>query len=220
MAVTAAILATPMYLFVEVKTIEPVCGRFCVENWPAESVFFSQRVYGLFVLILQFGVPCVVTCICYLMIANRLRSRCTKATTATVSLKPPSETTEKSFSIVAIWNRLYWKRRRSSGQETSHRLIPTAERRSNERRRRANRMMAAMVTAFTLLWLPFNTLNILRDFDLFERVFDRQSFSVLYSVAHLIAMTTLVWNPIIYAWFNKSLRSAVKSVFRCRPVSG
>lgn len=83
--------------------------------------------------------------------------------------------------------------------------------RSMLRRRRTNRMMAAMVVSFVLTWCPFNLVNLVRDFDMFEYFLHWRYFTLTFAVAHLIAMTSMICNPVIYSWFNYRFRKAVKN---------
>lgn len=169
-----------MFAFVSVVPMPPMCGEFCVEMWPQwASSIINQRTYGLFVLTLQYGLPTVVTTICYITISR------------------------------------YLKRCHAVRLEKLH-VQSKSERKANDRRRRANGMMISMVCCFVLLWTPFNALNLLRDFGLFPYLFDWSMFGILYAVAHLIAMTSVVWNPFIYAWYNRSIRDAVVAMFRGR----
>ena len=86
-------------------------------------------------------------------------------------------------------------------------VLPASERRMVARRRRANRMMVAMLCSFVLAWLPMNILNIIRDFDLLSTLPQlQQMFYLLFAVAHCVAMMACVCNPMIYSWFNESFR--------------
>jgi len=72
--------------------------------------------------------------------------------------------------------------------------MPGADERRSAQRRKANLMMAAMVTSFIVAWLPVNALNLSRDLGFFERFPHlRPFFNLLFAVAHLVAMTSLTW---------------------------
>lgn len=122
----------------------------------------------------------------------------------------PTTVTTACYLLIAARLKQRHRRRLSSWSQS------TNEKRLNARRRRMNRMMSVMVFGFVIAWSPFNALSLLRDFELFPYLFDTRSFSVLFAVSHLIAMTTLVLNPIIYAWFNQWIRDAVRGMFRRR----
>ncbi len=69
-------------------------------------------------------------------------------------------------------------------------------------------MMIAMVATFTLAWLPMNFINWTRDLG-YNRLIPERLYQVIFAVIHLVAMSQVIWNPIIYSWFNKSFRKAV-----------
>ncbi|KAF7640283.1 G_PROTEIN_RECEP_F1_2 domain-containing protein [Meloidogyne graminicola] len=78
---------------------------------------------------------------------------------------------------------------------------------ANQRRQRTNRMFVLMVFVFILSWIWTVLFNILRDFGLLPEFISEQEF--LYGViTHVIAMTSTVWNPILYALLNVQLRNA------------
>lgn len=68
-ALLSLILASPMGLFAvvlenpEVVEGATLCGQFCVEEWPQNGSFWDQRLYGIMVLMLQFG-KSIVDCGC------------------------------------------------------------------------------------------------------------------------------------------------------------
>lgn len=70
--------------------------------------------------------------------------------------------------------------------------------------------MIAMVGGLILAWLPMNLVNLWRDY-----FFDSMSpsYSLIFAGCHVVAMTSAVWNPIIYSWFNPQFRSTLKSTF-------
>uniref|UniRef100_A0A1I8B6W5 G_PROTEIN_RECEP_F1_2 domain-containing protein n=1 Tax=Meloidogyne hapla TaxID=6305 RepID=A0A1I8B6W5_MELHA len=78
---------------------------------------------------------------------------------------------------------------------------------ANQRRQRTNRMFVLMVFVFILSWIWTVLFNILRDFGFLPEFISEQEF--LYGViTHAIAMTSTVWNPILYALLNMQLRNA------------
>ncbi|CAD6189295.1 unnamed protein product [Caenorhabditis auriculariae] len=75
------------------------------------------------------------------------------------------------------------------------------------RRQRTNRMLIGMVVAFALSWIWSVTFNILRDYDHLPQMIKNQEY--LFGIAtHCIAMTSTVWNPLLYAMLNLQLRAA------------
>ncbi|CAB3399687.1 unnamed protein product [Caenorhabditis bovis] len=76
-----------------------------------------------------------------------------------------------------------------------------------KRRQRTNRMLIGMVVAFALSWIWSVTFNILRDYDYLPELIKNQEY--IFGIAtHCIAMTSTVWNPLLYAVLNLQLRAA------------
>ncbi|KAE9415148.1 hypothetical protein Angca_006968, partial [Angiostrongylus cantonensis] len=76
-----------------------------------------------------------------------------------------------------------------------------------KRKQRTNRMLIAMVVAFSVSWIWSVTFNVLRDYDYLPWMIKKQEY--LFGIAtHCIAMTSTVWNPLLYAALNLQLRAA------------
>ncbi|KAJ1359460.1 hypothetical protein KIN20_018204 [Parelaphostrongylus tenuis] len=76
-----------------------------------------------------------------------------------------------------------------------------------KRKQRTNRMLIAMVVAFSVSWIWSVTFNVLRDYDYLPWMIKNQEY--LFGIAtHCIAMTSTVWNPLLYAALNLQLRAA------------
>lgn len=159
--------ASPLVIFVNLEEEDNFCGMFCAEKWPST---LSRRFYGLNVLLLQVGLPVLISSFCYASISRRLARQ--------ISFRKHST------------------------------ILPEAERRLINRRRRTNLMMSLMVVFFVLAWLPLNVINLLRDFEL---VNFEEFFNFVFVLCHLTSMTSLVWNPIIYSFFNRPFRTAFKT---------
>uniref|UniRef100_A0A914N6N4 G-protein coupled receptors family 1 profile domain-containing protein n=1 Tax=Meloidogyne incognita TaxID=6306 RepID=A0A914N6N4_MELIC len=87
--------------------------------------------------------------------------------------------------------------------------MPTSAQRNaaTKRRQRTNRMFIAMVIAFSVSWIWSVLYNLLRDYDgLPKFVHDQEFFFGI--LTHCIAMSSTVWNPILYALLNLQLRAA------------
>ncbi len=70
-------------------------------------------------------------------------------------------------------------------------------------------ILILMVVAFVFSWLPLSIVNILRDFGIRMGFIDDQLyFSQLF--IHSIAMTSVIWNPILYFWMSKTHRRKIK----------
>lgn len=73
-----------------------------------------------------------------------------------------------------------------------------------ERKRRTNRMLIAMVAIFGLSWLPLNLINIISD--LYSEAEDWSYYMTFFFIAHFIAMSSVIYNPFLYAWLNENFR--------------
>ena len=81
-----------------------------------------------------------------------------------------------------------------------------------KRKRRTNRMLIAMVTVFVLCWMPLNCAHIIRDLFYFNEALpelDRFQLAM-----HILAMSSTVYNPFIYACMNEPFRKELKNLLR------
>ncbi|CEF70404.1 Prolactin-releasing peptide receptor [Strongyloides ratti] len=93
------------------------------------------------------------------------------------------------------------KAKNKNGWETDQ------ERVAVKRKARTNRMFIGMVVAFILSYLPNVVFNILRDFNQVPKFISEQGY-FFGIVMHCIAMTSTIWNPLLYAALNYQLRAA------------
>ncbi|TMS38476.1 hypothetical protein L596_005195 [Steinernema carpocapsae] len=65
-------LASPVAIFSRAESYPPFCGYFCEESWPdiSNGVSKMRRFYGLTVLVLQFGVPVLISSLCYFAVSR------------------------------------------------------------------------------------------------------------------------------------------------------
>ncbi|OZC10184.1 7 transmembrane receptor [Onchocerca flexuosa] len=76
-----------------------------------------------------------------------------------------------------------------------------------KRRQRTNRMLIGMVVAFSASWFFSVLFNVLRDYDCLPQWCQNQEY--FFGIAtHCIAMSSTVWNPLLYAALNLQLRAA------------
>ncbi|CAD5233758.1 unnamed protein product [Bursaphelenchus xylophilus] len=78
---------------------------------------------------------------------------------------------------------------------------------ATKRRQRTNRMFIAMVVAFSLSWVWSVVFNVFKDYELLPSYVMEKEYIVGISL-HCIAMTSTVWNPLLYAMMNLQLRAA------------
>lgn len=81
------------------------------------------------------------------------------------------------------------------------------------RKRRTNKMLIAMVSIFVCCWLPLNVVHITQEYH--ESVNEWQWFYFIFFVAHVIAMSSTIYNPFLYAWMNDNFKKEFKTVIPC-----
>uniref|UniRef100_UPI0037E7B929 neuropeptide Y receptor type 4-2-like n=1 Tax=Semicossyphus pulcher TaxID=241346 RepID=UPI0037E7B929 len=85
--------------------------------------------------------------------------------------------------------------------------------------RRINIMLVALITAFALCWLPLTVFNAVSDWN--QEALPVCHHNLLFSLCHLLAMSSTCINPIIYGFLNSNFRQEVREVLlhcRCRPL--
>lgn len=80
-----------------------------------------------------------------------------------------------------------------------------------DRKKRTNRMLISMVAVFGISWLPLNAVNIFNDY--YET--KSEYYTLLFFIAHCIAMSSTCYNPFLYAWLNDNFRKEFKQVLPC-----
>ncbi|XP_067613812.1 prolactin-releasing peptide receptor [Eurosta solidaginis] len=138
----------------------------------------------------------------------------------------PSETFRKVFGFVTttlqfgiplavitvcyIWVsiKLNMRERSKPGSKSLRR-----EEADRERKRRTNYMLIAMVLVFAISWLPLNLVNMMDDF--YEKSNEWQFYTFFFFIAHSIAMSSICYNPFLYAWLNENFRKEFKHVLPC-----
>ncbi|CAH8496986.1 unnamed protein product [Schistosoma turkestanicum] len=83
-----------------------------------------------------------------------------------------------------------------------------------KRNRRTNRMLIAMVVIFVVCWIPLNVLWIVVDI-IGEKAEGSVYFHHTFILCHMIAMSSAVYNPFLYAWLNNNFRQEFKAIFQC-----
>uniref|UniRef100_A0A7E4ZS01 G_PROTEIN_RECEP_F1_2 domain-containing protein n=1 Tax=Panagrellus redivivus TaxID=6233 RepID=A0A7E4ZS01_PANRE len=74
------------------------------------------------------------------------------------------------------------------------------------RKKRVNYILIGMVLAFIGCWLPLTAVNLVKDFRQ-EPAFMRSQPYFWPLVAHVIAMSTVVWNPLLFFWLTRKQKS-------------
>lgn len=81
------------------------------------------------------------------------------------------------------------------------------------RKRRTNKMLIAMVAIFVCCWLPLNVLHVTAEY--FKDLSEADYFLFLFLVTHVIAMSSTVYNPFLYAWMNDNFKKEFRQVLPC-----
>ncbi|XP_075436758.1 neuropeptide Y receptor type 4-2-like [Ascaphus truei] len=78
--------------------------------------------------------------------------------------------------------------------------------------KRVNLMLASMVGAFAVCWLPLNVFNSIVDWD--HQLISVCYHNLIFSLCHLLAMTSTCVNPVIYGLLNSNVKREVKALLR------
>lgn len=85
--------------------------------------------------------------------------------------------------------------------------------------RRINIMLLALITAFAVCWLPLTIFNAVSDWA--QEALPICNHNLLFSLCHLLAMSSTCINPIIYGFLNSNFRQEVREVLlhcHCSPL--
>lgn len=78
------------------------------------------------------------------------------------------------------------------------------------RKRRTNRMLVAMISIFVVCWLPLNINHIITEYN--QQYHNWHFYYLIFFTSHVIAMSSTVYNPFLYAWMNDNFRKEFKLV--------
>nr|XP_033799155.1 neuropeptide Y receptor type 4-2-like [Geotrypetes seraphini]XP_033799156.1 neuropeptide Y receptor type 4-2-like [Geotrypetes seraphini] len=78
--------------------------------------------------------------------------------------------------------------------------------------KKINVMLASMVAAFAICWLPLNIFNSIYDWN--HEIIGICYYNLIFSLSHLLAMVSICINPIIYGFLNSNFKKEVKSVIQ------
>ncbi|OWF49522.1 Neuropeptide Y receptor type 1 [Mizuhopecten yessoensis] len=86
--------------------------------------------------------------------------------------------------------------------------------RRNLLRQRKNIILLTSITViFALTWLPLTLINLLADIN--YQLFTGIDFNWLIGICHVLAMSSVCINPIVYGWFNSNYRREIKEIMPC-----
>ncbi|ESO90981.1 hypothetical protein LOTGIDRAFT_73358, partial [Lottia gigantea] len=81
------------------------------------------------------------------------------------------------------------------------------------RKKRTNKMLIAMVTIFVCCWMPLNIFHLVREYE--RSVMTWSHFALVFFVAHVIAMSSTIYNPFLYAWMNDNFKKEFRQILPC-----
>jgi hypothetical protein len=76
-----------------------------------------------------------------------------------------------------------------------------------------NQMLVLMVGIFGVCWLPLNLINIFEDFNM--NLNEHKYYNLFFFTSHLFAMSSVIYNPFLYAWLNENFRKEFKHILPC-----
>ncbi|KAL2092620.1 hypothetical protein ACEWY4_012418 [Coilia grayii] len=81
------------------------------------------------------------------------------------------------------------------------------------RKRKTFRLVALVVAAFAVCWLPISVFNVLRDINI--DLINKRFFLLIQLLCHLCAMSSSCCNPFLYAWLHDRFRAELRKMFTC-----
>jgi len=75
-------------------------------------------------------------------------------------------------------------------------------------------MLVAMVTIFVVCWLPLNLLHMAQEYS--DVVVKWHYFLLTFLITHVVAMSSTIYNPFLYAWMNDNFKKEFQQVVKYR----
>jgi len=73
----------------------------------------------------------------------------------------------------------------------------------------------AITLLFSITWLPLNIYNLVLDLhNPFNLPEDEEKMLIIYTVAHLIGMSSACLNPLLYGWSNEHFRKEFQFILK------
>lgn len=72
-------------------------------------------------------------------------------------------------------------------------------------------MLIAMVVIFAICWLPLNIVHMVAEYTRTKFV----HYRLFFLTTHVIAMSSTVYNPFLYAWLNDNFRKEFQQIIPC-----
>lgn len=80
----------------------------------------------------------------------------------------------------------------------------------NKRLGQTNRKLLFMVVLFVFSWLPLNMFNLIQDYS--ETISELPYIKHVFLIVHLIACSSVCYNPILYAWMSDNYRQELNDL--------
>lgn len=117
--------------------------------------------------------------------------------------------------ITVCYLHIYLRLRRRKDAMARGRSGGGGEQKGNNGSARINAILASVVVAFALSWLPLNVFNTVFDWN--HEAIPSCSHDLIFSFCHLAAMASTCVNPVIYGFLNGNFQKQLKSTLaRCR----
>lgn len=195
------------YLYVRKVRVAPdYCEiKFCDEDWQGNERFY----FSLFTCSCQLSIPLIAVIFFYLNIYRRLDHRITggggtrRATSGAGNHKPMAAN-DHTQDRVNHGNSL-------ANYQNGRSVLEIRQSRQRERERRMRRMnkrLIWVVCIFAFSWFPLNLYNLLSDY--YESLANWPYITYAFLVTHLIACSSVVWNPFLYAWMSDSFKDDLR----------
>ncbi|KAL6741048.1 hypothetical protein Aduo_014344 [Ancylostoma duodenale] len=86
------------------------------------------------------------------------------------------------------------------------------------RKKKVNYILIGMVATFICCWLPLTAVNLVKDYKI-EPYFLRAQPFLVPLLAHVVAMSLVVWNPVLFFWLTrKQKRSGLSKIINSSEV--
>ena len=144
-------------------------------------------------LVLQYLVPGAIIVVCYWRVFAALRRR----TRTKRSLMTGGSSSGSG----------------SGGESVMSTGARRREQQAIRRSRRTNRMLIAMVAIFIVCWLPLNVINLLFEYDE-EQIGKWHYILLVFFIAHVVAMSSTVYNPFPHIYLTDGAVSCVGSMWK------
>lgn len=112
-----------------------------------------------------------------------------------------------AICYIAICRQLIKRTRRKYAKIKNEALRMEKEQKEVKKNRRINTMLIAMVVTFVCCWLPLDVFHI------FGKYIPKEYFLISFLICHIIAMSSVMYNPFLYACLNEHFAKYFRKIF-------